>query len=387
MASVVGGDIPPWALPSTRRGALLPIAMVMSAMGTVRPAAGQGGDAATATSPVSQLAGNERVDLFTGAARRAPDGGWMVPVGGRVFRPERSTARLALVRRVLRSRFGIDPDAAGRNLLEARVNLLLGDGRGGRRIAVEVAGARYALPPSEPSGRIAGTIAVGDGQARAHAIGDRLAMRVLLPARDPRLFATSALLVEPEGVSVVSDIDDTVKVTGVGNRRRLLESSLVKPFEAVPGMARMYQRWAAEGAVFHFVSSSPWQLHAPLATFLTEAGFPPATLDLKVLSFNDLTLLDLLASPAETKPPSIAALLDSFPKRSFVLVGDSGEKDPEIYADIARRRPGRIARILIRNVTGARADDVRMTTAFAGLERDRWQLLDDPSELPGSLRR
>lgn len=387
MAAATGECILPWhrALPSSRRSALLRLAVLMSGACGAGPAAAQGRAAGAPAVPVTPLAGNERVDLFTTAARRGPDGGWIVPVEGRVFRPERSTARLALVRRVLRTRYAIDPDAAGRDVLEARVNLLLGDGRGSRRITVEVAGTRHALPPSEPSGRVAGVIAVGDGAVDA--AGDRLAVRVVLPARDPRLFAASALLLPPEGLSVISDIDDTVKVTGVGNRRQLLESSLVKPFTAVPGMARRYQRWAAEGAAFHFVSSTPWQLHAPLAVFLAEAGFPPATIDLKVLSFNDPTLLDLLASPAESKPPRIAALLDAFPRRSFVLVGDSGEKDPEIYADIARRRPGRIALILIRNVTGARADDARMSAAFAGLERERWQLFDDPSEMPGSLRR
>jgi phosphatidate phosphatase APP1 len=64
-----------------------------------------------------------------------------------------------------------------------------------------------------------------------------------------------------------------------------------------------------------------------------------------------------------------------------VLVGDSGEKDPEVYGQIAREHPAQILRIYIRDVTGDRADDARYRGAFRGIPAEKWQLFRDPVEV------
>ncbi|CAN0505113.1 unnamed protein product, partial [Phaeothamnion confervicola] len=56
----------------------------------------------------------------------------------------------------------------------------------------------------------------------------------------------------------------------------------------------------------------------------------------------------------ETKPPQIEAILSRYRQRRFILIGDSGEDDPEIYSAAFRARPNQIERIYIRNVTAAR---------------------------------
>jgi phosphatidate phosphatase APP1 len=63
-------------------------------------------------------------------------------------------------------------------------------------------------------------------------------------------------------------------------------------------------------------------------------------------------LRDLLGTPAgrEQKVDRVREILDVHPQLPFVLVGDSGEKDPEIYADIVRAYPGRILAVYIREV-------------------------------------
>jgi hypothetical protein len=79
----------------------------------------------------------------------------------------------------------------------------------------------------------------------------------------------------------------------------------------------------------------------------------------------------------ETKPPEIETLLATFPDRDFILIGDSGEADPEIYGDIARRHPDQVRAILIRNVTAERADDSRYVDgAFKELSPNLWLLFD-----------
>ena len=146
-------------------------------------------------------------------------------------------------------------------------------------------------------------------------------------------------------------------------------------------MADLYRRWSGEGVAFHYVSSSPWQLYEPLDEFLAGSGFPWSTFSLKPVRFRDETLLDLFKKGTETKPRAIEAILDRYPARQFVLVGDSGEQDPEVYAAMMRRRPDQIAKVYIRNVTQESADNARFTTLFADIDRNRWQLFDDPKSL------
>jgi hypothetical protein len=81
----------------------------------------------------------------------------------------------------------------------------------------------------------------------------------------------------------------------------------------------------------------------------------------------------------------IEPLVTRFPRRRFVLVGDSGERDPEIYGTLARRYPGQIARVLIRDVTGEPASAPRYQEAFRGLAAGVGQVFGDPSEIAGAV--
>ena len=99
----------------------------------------------------------------------------------------------------------------------------------------------------------------------------------MLRRGDTRRFTGRVQLVEPQGRSVISDIDDTIKITGVGDPQAMLANTFLRPLRPVPGMATLYRQWADRGAVFHYVSASPWQLYAPLADFLAAEQFPAGT--------------------------------------------------------------------------------------------------------------
>ena len=344
---------------------------------------------AAAQAPVSEtsnIAADERLDLYTTGARLGPDGvTWLIDIHGRVYRPVRSTVRKAVIAQALRTGYGVAPDRDSQMRFDERLNLLFGDNRGGRRIVLKIGGADFALPESGEDGHFRGTVRLPAAGLEREARGGTLAYAARLSPRDPRTFSGAVLLIAPTGRSVISDVDDTVKVSHVIDTERLMAATFVKPYEAVPGMARAYQSWAAEGAAFHFVSSTPWHLYEPLTEFLTGAGFPPATFALKQIRLKDTSIANLFADATRTKPAEIQALLAAWPDRTFVLVGDSGEKDPEIYADFMRRHPARIEQILIRNVTAARADDARFRSVFADIEPARWQLFTDAAELPRTL--
>lgn len=137
----------------------------------------------------------------------------------------------------------------------------------------------------------------------------------------PRLFTPAAaelLLIPPTGLSIISDIDDTVKLSDVLNKRELLRNTFLREFVPVDGMAALYQHWEQQhDAVFHYVSASPWQLQPELEAFLRSSGFPLATFHLKSVRVNALpgsgdSLLNLLEKGASFKPRHIEVRCRAF---------------------------------------------------------------------------
>jgi phosphatidate phosphatase APP1 len=95
--------------------------------------------------------------------------------------------------------------------------------------------------------------------------------------------------------------------------------------------------------------------------------------------------MNLFASSLETKPPQIIAIIKRYPERKFILVGDSGEKDPEVYAQIQQMFPQQIKKILIRNVTAESADNDRFQSLFKKLSPHIWQLFNEAEDISLNL--
>jgi hypothetical protein len=314
---------------------------------------------------------------------------WLLPVHGWIYEPQDSTFRKAAFEKVLQDRFDLSVTKQTEANLARRLNLLIADNERGKSIVVKIAGSTYELPASVENGHFEKVIAIPAARVAKHSKNGFVRYAAVIDDSDAREFTGTIRLLDPNGFSVISDIDDTVKVSNVTDRKRLLEHAFLLDFSAAPGMAELYREWSAEDTGFHFVSSSPWQLYEPLSEFLDESGFPWATFSLKAVRFRDDTLLDLFRKGTETKPDTIREILDRYPGRKFVLVGDSGEQDPEVYASLLRERPGQIVKIYIRNVTRESADSARFTTLFEDIDEDRWQLFEDPATviLPRNLWR
>lgn len=159
------------------------------------------------------------------------------------------------------------------------------------------------------------------------------------------------ICIEPEGISVISDIDDTIKNTGIlGNKRELFRNVFVYDYEkiSIEGVQQWYQQLQQMGAKFHYVSNSPWQLYPTIAEYLRSSGLPRGSMHLKEYS----GLLTGVFEPAsEKKKINLNGIMKDFPRRKFILIGDSGEGDLEAYIDIAKRYPSQILAIYIRDVT------------------------------------
>ena len=335
---------------------------------------------------VSDIAADETVVFFrTSGWLDEANQQWHLPLHGWIYEPEDSTVRVAAFEKVLEEGFDLAVTEENEGNYSRRVNLLLADSERGKRIVVRIAGSSHVLPASAENGHFEKTIVITAADAARYAENGLIEYTAVTRDTESRKFAGAVRLLQPDGVSIISDIDDTVKVSNVRHRKSLLEHTFLLDFVAAPGMAELYREWSTGDTGFHFVSSSPWQLYEPLNEFLDRDGFPWATFSLKAVRFRDETLFDLFKEGTETKPRAIEEILDRYPDRIFVLVGDSGEQDPEVYAALLRKRPDQIAKVYIRNVTQETADNARFTSVFAGIDRDRWQLFESPEtlSLPG----
>lgn len=187
---------------------------------------------------------------------------------------------------------------------------------------------------SRPGGHFDGTLRMSSSEVEAHRRKDAA-------AGHPRLLKLHAHhadmpepchgvvnLIDPEGVSIISDIDDTIKETNVtAGARIILRNTFLKDMKEVEGMASVYKGWCDRGAAIHYVSNSPWQLIPSLLEFFKAFKFPAGSAHLRL---HDNVLKTYFMAPGENKRRSIREILTDFPDRKFILVGDSGEIDMEM---------------------------------------------------------
>jgi phosphatidate phosphatase APP1 len=155
---------------------------------------------------------------------------------------------------------------------------------------------------------------------------------------------------------VISDLDDTVIQSRVANflqavRTIMLGNARTRlPFA---GVAAFYRALECGGdgmrcnPIF-YVSSSPWNIHDVITEFLWLQKIPEGPVMLRDW---DVELASLASSRLHKhKEPLIREILDLYPSLPFILIGDTSQRDPEIYREIVRHYPGRILAIYIRNV-------------------------------------
>lgn len=167
-----------------------------------------------------------------------------------------------------------------------------------------------------------------------------------------KLSATEEVRVtEPKGISVISDIDDTIKHSGIGNGAKdIFRNVFVRELHelTIEGVREWYNSMAQREAQFHYVSNAPWQLYPVLTSFFAMAGLPKGTYHLK--QYNGM-LQGIFEPVAERKKGTLDKIMQDFPQRRFILVGDSGEADLELYTEIVLANPGRVLGVFIRDVT------------------------------------
>lgn len=321
------------------------------------------------------LSSDEEVQFFPSYVHWTEDG-WRARVVGWVFEPERDDIFRAQVMKRLESFSPADGDAA---LFQERAWPFLADAEEGEKVKLLVDGKSLGSPRSGDEGALLYDGPLPEGVAPRP--GDRIAVKTAPRRGDGKVFETQLRVVDAEGLSVISDIDDTIRVSSVTNKKELLAGTFFRPWRAVPGMADVYAKLAKEGAAFHYLSNGPAPLQAPLEEFLTSEKFPEGSFHLRAFSVRRLAIEAIYENDGRHKRAALIEILKDFPRRKFILVGDSAEADPELYGEAARIHGPQIQKIFIRDVTGEDRDAPRYRKAFDRLPAGLWVLFTDPSVL------
>lgn len=248
------------------------------------------------------------------------------------------------------------------SLLSQIARRLLRRGVGGIEVEIRMYGSKMQAETDK------------DGYFRAHmALKDpppagqlwhNVVVEILNPEPEtPARAVNGAVYIPPETARfvVISDIDDTVMYTGVANKIKMFWRLFAHDAEsrvAFPGVASLYRALlnGSSGDEWNpilYVSRGPWGIYDMLDAFFQAHNIPIGPI-LFLREWN-VTLRSPLPRRAEDhKVNLIRKMLKLYEGLPFVLIGDSGQHDPEIYADIVRENQGRVLAVYIRNVTNSR---------------------------------
>ncbi|THH28199.1 hypothetical protein EUX98_g5977 [Antrodiella citrinella] len=137
----------------------------------------------------------------------------------------------------------------------------------------------------------------------------------------------TTILVPTSGISVVSDIDDVLRITKVYVPNQGLFNSFVQPYVNVPGFHELFAKWASSlpCVAFHYDTTAPVELTRTYVEYLQD---------------------------------SLTKLYQTFPQRKFVLTGDTSSSTLlSAYPQITTQFPNQTACIFIRNTSATDSDD------------------------------
>jgi phosphatidate phosphatase APP1 len=162
---------------------------------------------------------------------------------------------------------------------------------------------------------------------------------------------------EPE-FGVISDIDDTILISYATQKLQKLMLMMLNnartrmPFEGVSAFYHALQRGQINrgyNPVF-YVSNSEWNLYDLLYEFIEFNRIPKGPLLLRQMALYFWRPWKIREFNKNHKKESIKKLFTVYNQMKFILIGDSGQKDPQVYSEIAKEFPGRVLAIYIRDI-------------------------------------
>ncbi|EEB05896.1 actin cortical patch protein [Schizosaccharomyces japonicus yFS275] len=248
-----------------------------------------------------------------------------------------------------------------KNHFEKRISLIVSRGISGERVRVTV----YAYDQEYRTVQVAqfstitneqGYFEVNNPIPYCKSKGNKFMVKAIVVRTEklgsPRFDVLKDVCVlDSTGVSVLSDIDDTIKDTRVyAGSRAVAQSTLLQAVDRqnVPGVSDWFRNLYNHGTSLHLVSNSPWQLWPMLRVFFDCADLPFIS-SVHLKHYNGV-LQSLMEHAAERKRHSLINAARMLGDRRLFLIGDNSEQDPALYAEFSASFPDRVLGIFIRDV-------------------------------------
>jgi len=214
--------------------------------------------------------------------------------------------------------------------------------------------------------------------------GGKVLFQISVPNKNLQTIS-EIYLCDDNGITFISDIDDTIKITEVTSSIQTLVNTFSGEFKAVPGMADIYRYWEGKyNATFAYLTASPDQLYPFLKEFFQREHFPSGSAHMRHFTWLDANFLAFFMSSnyIKKKTETLHMFLQNTHHRLFVLIGDVFQKDPDIYASVYAQYPNRIARIFIRKYKDDNDGQQRLENVFKDIPRTKWDTFETGDDLP-----
>lgn len=313
----------------------------------------------------SSLKSDETLLLRSAIAYKASDASYYAKLSAWVYEPEENSVKRNFMIKQLTNILNVERTSLEGQEFERRLRPFLYDSESGKNVTVNLGSQGWPLQKSTQQGTAEQVVNLGTTVAPTATIS------VELPGRD----SVQATLFAPDQTAqiLVSDIDDTIKVSHVGDTKALLRSTFLEPFTAVPGMAKLYSEIAAQKATqFIYLSNSPWPLYPWLVAEVKKSGFPDGHWLLRQWSVTG-SILDLFEKTTNHKTENIEYLFTAFPHNKFILVGDDGELDPETYHEAYLKYSKQITKIILRKANLDPNRQTAVTALYKDVSDAQWE--------------
>ncbi|KAJ7722126.1 hypothetical protein DFH07DRAFT_898046 [Mycena maculata] len=332
------------------------------------------------------LTENDAVWLFDNTAFRTEDGAWQAEFVAAVFTREPSTRLMDAVVQVA-DKLGLGANDPRLATIEERLRPFLMDILPGRLVTADFAGVKeLSLGPGGRNGISSDVHELHDLQT-----GSVVSAKAKAPEGATGLLDMKTHFVEDSGWGVISDIDDTIKVTMTSDPLGILTSTFLSEPIPVPGIPDLYkyiQSLITPASPFFYLSASPYNLYPFLRGF-RDQHYPQGQIILRDASWMSIPglLSSLTLGTHEYKVDRMHKINSWLPGKKMICIGDSTQSDPESYGEIYRTFPGWVHVILIRKARDiaelgieAKNEPARFETAFEGVPRSVWHVFEDPKE-------
>lgn len=334
------------------------------------------------------ISAKDTVWLLDNVAFQAPDGKWKAEFVAAVFAQHASCTVVDVVANIADKVGLAEDDNAAWQRIEDRLMPFLQDILPGRQIkAQHGSGTKLTLGPGGRNG-----ISSDLREVAAAAPGTVVSTTAEVPQGVNGILTGKTFFSAPDGWAVISDVDDTIKVTQTSDPVGILKTTFIDEPKVVEGMPELY-KWLqgkiTPASPFFYLSASPYNLYPFLRDFRDKFSFPHGQLILRDASWMSIPglLSSLTMGTEEYKVDRMQKIHSWLPKKKMILIGDSTQSDPEAFGDIYRAFPGWVKVILIRKVDDiaaigieAKNEPKRFEKAFEDIPKEVWHVFDDAKE-------